>query len=65
MPTDGVVGVPLCGSINASNLTDSGRDMSGVIALAEALKVNTSLLSVRWNASDPHPIPTAFAHKKR
>ena len=38
---------------------DYGNNFSGVIALAEALKVNTSLSSVRWNVSDPHPIPTA------
>ena len=34
-------------SLNDSNLTNYGKDMSGVIKLADALKENTSLLSIR------------------
>ena len=58
-PLTVIIGVPWFCSINDNDLTNYGNDFSGVIALAEALKVNTSLSSVRWNVSDPHPIPKA------
>ena len=34
-------------SLDENDLTNDGRDMSGVIKLADALKENTSLLSIR------------------
>ena len=34
-------------SLDENNLTNYGRDMSGVINLANALKENISLLSIR------------------
>ena len=39
--------VSLCCSLNQNNLTNRGKDMSGVIKLAEALTENTTLQNLR------------------
>ena len=38
----------LCRSMANNNLTNGGTDMTGVAAIAEALKVNTTLQSVKY-----------------
>ena len=35
-------------SLNDNNMTDYGKDMSGVLKLAESLKVNSSLTSLSY-----------------
>ena len=37
-----------CHSVADNNLTNGGKDMTGVAAIAEALKVNTTLQSVKY-----------------
>ena len=42
-------------SLKDNNLTDYGKDMSGIIQIAEVLKVNKTLQSIEYAAESNQP----------
>ena len=45
--------ISLARSLGGNTLTNYGRDMSGIVQLADALKLNSSLQSLSCVAFDP------------
>ena len=51
------VSVRFLGSLMNNNLTNFGKDMSGIIQLAESLKTNEGLTSLKYAPALPQPCP--------